>query len=307
MSKRKTTAEFIQEAKQIHGNKYDYSKVNYINGSSKICIICPTHGEFWQNARSHLKGHGCPKCNGGIKSTTEDFIKKAKKLYNNKYDYSKVKYINNYTKVCIICPEHGEFWTTPNTHLDNHACPKCSNLIKNHNKYSLEDFIDKANKIHNNRYSYKKVHYINNKTHVIITCPIHGDFKQRPDKHLIGQGCPKCNHSHGENEVERILISNNIKYECQHVIEIDKNINPSGKAYIDFYLPDYNIFIEYNGEQHYVNRKHFGGRIDFERQKDRDIFVRNYCKENNIRLLEIPYTENNIQECIINFINNLND
>ena len=304
MSKRKTTAEFIQEAKQIYGNKYDYSKVNYINGSSKICIVCPIHGEFQQNARSHLKGHGCPKCNGGIKSTTEDFIKKAKELYNNRYDYSKVKYINNYTKVCIICPEHGEFWTTPNIHLDNHACPKCSDLIKNHTKYSLEDFINKANKIHNNRYSYKKVHYINNKTHVIITCPIHGDFKQRPDKHLIGQGCPKCNHSHGENEVERILISNNIKYECQYIINIDKEINPSGKAYIDFYLPDYNLFIEYNGEQHYIAKEHFGGEIRLKIQQKRDTFVRNYCRENNIRLLEISYTEKNIKEIIDKYLIN---
>lgn len=306
--KKKTIAEFIQEAKQIHGDKYDYSKVTYINSYSKVCIICPIHGEFWQEANSHLMGHGCPKCNGGIKSCAEDFINKAAKLYDNKYDYSKVKYINNHTKVCIVCPEHGEFWTTPNIHLDNHACPKCSNLIRNHTKHSLKDFIEKANKIHNNRYSYDKVNYINNKTHVTITCPIHGDFQQRPDKHLIGQGCPKCKHSHGENEVERILLSNNIKYKCQHTIEIDKNINPSGKAYIDFYLPDYNLFIEYNGEQHYINRIHFGGKIqNFEKQQKRDEFVRLYCKNNNIRLLEIPYTEGNIQEYIINFINNLND
>ena len=103
--KKKTTAEFIQEAKQIHGDKYDYSKVTYINSCSKVYIICPIHGEFWQEANSHLMGHGCPKCNGEIKSCAEDFINKATKLYDNKYDYSKVKYINNnHTKVCIVCP-----------------------------------------------------------------------------------------------------------------------------------------------------------------------------------------------------------
>lgn len=247
-----------------------------------------------------------------LKDKTKEFIQKAREVHGNKYDYSKVNYINNKTKVCIICHEkdengieHGEFWQRPNDHISSKAgCPKC----RGSHLYTKEEFVNKANYIHNNKYDYSLVKYSGNKNHVTIICPIHGEFKQRPDKHLRGQGCPKCNHSHGENEVERILISNNIKYECQHVIEIDKSINSSGKAYIDFYLPDYNTFIEYNGEQHYINRIHFGGKIqNFEKQQKRDEFVRLYCKNNNIRLLEIPYTEDNIQEYIINFINNLND
>ena len=126
MSKKSTTGEFISKSKLIHGDKYDYSKVEYVNNHSKVCIICPEHGEFWQTPANHLKNRGCPICGGHQKSSTEEFIKKANKVHNNKYDYSKVEYKNIETKVCIICPEHGEFWQLAHSHLTNHGCPKCS-------------------------------------------------------------------------------------------------------------------------------------------------------------------------------------
>ena len=246
------------------------------------------------------------------KDKTKEFIQKAKKIHGNKYDYSKVNYINNKTKVCIICHEkdengieHGKFWQRPNDHISSKAgCPKC----RGSHLYTKEEFVNKANYIHNNKYDYSLVKYSGNKNHVTIICPIHGEFKQRPDKHLRGQGCPKCNKSHGETIVERYLLNNKFEYYSQFEIPIDTTINPTGKAYIDFYLPKYNLFIEYNGEQHYINRTHFGNTFnDFERQTKRDQFVRDYCKKENIRLLEIPYTEKSIEGCINNFINNIND
>ena len=100
---------FIEKAKKVHGDKYDYSKVNYIDSKTKICIICPEHGEFWQTPSSHLRKRGCPFCANNIKYTNEKFIEKASAIHHNRYDYSKTKYVNNKTKVCIICPEHGEF------------------------------------------------------------------------------------------------------------------------------------------------------------------------------------------------------
>ena len=117
----------INKAKKIHDNKYDYSKVHYINNKIKVCIICPKHGEFFQEPKAHLKGQGCPKCSGCAKLTMDDFIEKARKVHGDEYDYSKVKYINNHTKVCIICPEHGEFWQTPNSHLNGNGCYSCKN------------------------------------------------------------------------------------------------------------------------------------------------------------------------------------
>ena len=129
-TKKLTTKEFVEKAKQIHGDKYDYSKVDYISTETKVCIICPEHGEFWQTPHAHLNGHRCPNCFGNIKLTNEEFIKRSKEIHGDKYDYSKVDYISAETKVCIICPEHGEFWQTPHMHLSSQGCPNC-NTSKN--------------------------------------------------------------------------------------------------------------------------------------------------------------------------------
>lgn len=118
---------FVKKAKEVHGDKYDYSKINYVNKRTKVCIICPEHGEFWQNPSNHLNGNGCPVCKlEKSKLTTEKFIEKAKAIHGDKYDYSKVDYKNNTTKVCIICPVHGEFWQVASYHLCGSGCPSCS-------------------------------------------------------------------------------------------------------------------------------------------------------------------------------------
>ena len=206
--KKLTKEEFIEKAKCIHGDRYDYSKVDYINNRTKVCVICKKHGEFWQQANSHLRGEGCPICKGENISkkkslTKEEFIKKARKVHGNKYDYSKVEYKNSSSKVCIICPQHGEFWQTANTHLQGSGCPSCAfKLLSNvhtgknksggYPKLTKEEFIEKAKRIHGNKYDYSKVEYVNNKTKVCIICPIHGEFWQKPNAHLSGFGCYKC-------------------------------------------------------------------------------------------------------------------
>ena len=187
------TNDFITKAKEIHGDKYDYSKVEYINNNEKVCIICPEHGEFWQTPHNHLKGAGCAKCGGGVNLNTNDFIIKAKEIHGDKYDYPKVEYKNNHTKVCIICPEHGEFWQTPSNHLNGCGCPKCA-VLRTIKTLSLttEEFIKKAHEVHGDRYDYSKVEYVNYNTLIKIICPIHGEFWQTPSNHLKGQGCRKC-------------------------------------------------------------------------------------------------------------------
>lgn len=203
MANRLTTEKFIEKAKEIHGNKYDYSKVVYKNAHDKVCIICPEHGEFWIQPYSHLNGRGCKKCgnlNKGSnkKITQEEFIEKAKQIHGEKYDYSKVVYAGSKNKVCIICPEHGEFWQKPVYHTFNKCgCPKCglkSNADKNkQNRQSFEDFVKKAREIHGDKYNYTKSEYINRKTKVCIICPEHGEFWQTPNNHITQkQGCPKC-------------------------------------------------------------------------------------------------------------------
>ena len=194
-----TTEKIIEKFKSIHGDKYDYSKVDFVKTTTKVCIICPEHGEFWQEPHAHLKGQGCPKCGVDKRSkskttTNENFIKKAQKIHGDKYDYSKTNYINNKTKIVIICPIHGEIEITPNAHIsEKRGCPKCGNTLKGVNfKMGIERFIEKAQKIHGNSYSYEEVSYINNRTPVSIMCPTHGIFRQTPEVHLSGHGCPEC-------------------------------------------------------------------------------------------------------------------
>ena len=189
------TQEFIEKAKKIHNNKYDYSKVEYVNVKTKVCIICPEHGEFWQTPDSHINGKsGCPKCGGTERLTIENFAKKACEVHSNKYDYSKVEYVNNQTKVCIVCPEHGEFWQTPMKHLVGRGCPKCGKESRREKRRkSIEDFIKEANEIHRNKYDYSKVEYKSANEKVCIICPEHGEFWITPSKHITSKrGCPKC-------------------------------------------------------------------------------------------------------------------
>ena len=184
---------FIRESNEVHNYKYDYSKVEYVDNNTKVCIICPKHGEFWQAPYAHKRGNKCPECanmdRGKIRLTLEEFIEKAKKVHGDKYDYSKVNYVNAMTKVCIICPEHGEFWMKPVNHLyqQKQGCPKCSNRGLN-----TEEIVEKFHEVHGDKYDYSKVVY--NKMHdkVTIICPKHGEFLQTPSKHIRGQGCPQC-------------------------------------------------------------------------------------------------------------------
>ena len=169
------------------------------------------------------------------------------------------------------------------------GCPKCAGY-----QFTTKDFIEKANQVHNFKYDYSKVEYTNGEGFVNIICPIHGEFLQRASIHLHGHGCGKCAQccdsiSKGEATITAFLKKNNIKFTAQHVIECPINI--SGIAKIDFYLPDYNLFIEYNGKQHYEPIVYFGGEDRFKQQQQRDIYVRSYCNTHSIELLEISYQE----------------
>lgn len=132
---------------------------------------------------------GCPKCAGNIKHESNDFIKDAVKIHGKKYNYDNVIYTNKNTKIKIICPEHGEFEQTPSSHIYRKAgCPKCNGGVK----YSKDNFIEKANKIHANGYDYSKFDYVNSKIKSIIICSKHGEFFQSAECHIRGQGCPQC-------------------------------------------------------------------------------------------------------------------
>lgn len=309
------TKSFIEKASQIHNNYYDYSKVNYVNSKTKVIIICPIHGEFEQTPENHLRGHKCKKCTDQEKTInqcsktliqrTESFILKAKQIHEDKYDYSKVNYKNSCTKVCIICPEHGEFWQEPNNHLKGQGCTKCSRqkqLTSQQNSnlsYSTEEFIKRARKVHGDYYDYSLTKYTRSNNKVTIICPKHGKFEQVAKTHLEGSGCPKCKRSRGEELIEIYLNERNIAYINQYYVKLDDK-----SLKIDFYILKYNLFIEYNGMQHYTPIKYFGGDLTFQKQQERDQSLRDYCSQNNIHLLEISYKES-IEEVLNIYFNSL--
>jgi hypothetical protein len=411
-TKRKTTEEFISESIEIHSIKYDYSLVNYINNKTKIKIICPTHGGFEQSPQHHIKGSGCPVCSGNVMDT-KFFISDMKKKYKY-YNYSKSIYLNSSSKVIIECPIHGEFESIPgnrsgckkcNTanvrgdyidffikkcyrkfrkkynynnlknesgeillkctkhgefkidpilHLRGRHCVNCEQekkikklknrrkmffkkcKIKHDDKYEYNElsyknqnsiikiscpthgnftqkanshvmgngcikcsgnelkttdlFIKQSKELHNDYYDYSLVDYKGATIKVDIICPTHGKFSQTPSSHTNSlQGCPKCTASKGERIVRSYLDKNNILYTEQQKFEgcVYKN-----KLRFDFYISEKNICIEYDGVQHFQPIRKFGGKKTFELQKKKDNIKTNYCIDNNIGLIRIPYYSN---------------
>ncbi len=188
-----STAEWIIEAKKVHGDRYDYSKTVYVRSKDKVIITCKTHGDFEQTPSSHLAGRGCAKCGEesmAVKQSEESkdsFIEKARAVHGGRYDYLKTVYVRSRDKVIITCKEHGDFNQVANYHLQGDGCPKCRGL----NKTSKEWIIEAAD-IHGDCYDYSKVVYVRARDKVIIACKTHGCFEQSADNHLRGQGCPSC-------------------------------------------------------------------------------------------------------------------
>lgn len=355
------TFEFIKIANKVHGNKFDYSKVEYIGSHTKVCIICPEHGEFYQQPTNHLSGYGCKKCayeysHGKYRLTSlETFLSQAKEIHGDKYDYSKVQWKNTSTRITIICPIHGEFVQVPQNHVKlKCGCRKCGREIARSkvNKYNTEYFLKQARKVHANKYdysntqcfnatnkleihcpihgkfkqsavqhlkgrgcprchfdqmakdramgkelfinkakelfgdkyNYSKVEYVNGQKNVCLICPEHGEFEVTPNNHLSKKsGCPTCNESKLERELASILDEQNIVYERQ------KRFKWLGRQSLDFYLPQYNIAVECQGIQHFKPID-FGGKGEkyanqlFEKNKKRDDRKLKKCSAHNITM-----------------------
>lgn len=283
--------EFINVCNKVHDNKYSYDKSNIVSQRGFITIGCPIHGDFIQRAEDHISGHGCPKCARNVTSTKEEFIKNVRNIHGDKYDISKAEYKNDSDKFPVKCNVCGNTFMASVESLVRlkHGCPYCAHIKNSERKKgNTKDFISKARKVHGDYYDYSKVEYKDEKEKVIITCPIHGDFLQSPNNHLQGQGCPKCNFSKGEKLVSKFLDNEGISYVCQKTLPgcIYKRL-----LRFDFYLPEYNICIEYQGKQHYDSKSfNFRGEEPLELLK-RDEVKRQYCSSHNIPLIEIPYNE----------------
>ncbi|MGF1737801.1 hypothetical protein [Photobacterium satsumensis] len=185
---RKTKAMFVEESRAFHKGKYSYENFVYINAKTKGQVTCPVHGDFEQRPDAHLAGRGCPECSGKKKRTLKEFVAKAQDVHQNKYSYGKFIYRGSLEKGTIVCPVHGDFEQRPNSHLAGKGCPQCSRS----SPVTQEQFICRANSIHHNKYEYNDFVYTGALSKAVITCPLHGNFEQRPDTHLRGAGCPIC-------------------------------------------------------------------------------------------------------------------
>lgn len=279
----RTTEQFIEEAKKVWGDKYDYSLVEYVNSFVFVKIIYEGI-VFEQQPRSHLGGLVVE-----FRFNEEFFLKKAKELYGDRYDYSKMTYVDSLTPIIIIY-DGVEYIQKPLYHLRGQ--PENTFRLKTN-----EEYINEVNKVHDFKYGYSNCEYKKAKEKVIITCDKHGDFEQNALSHLQGAGCPNCKKSKGEMKIKNFLIENNIIYEPQKKFEECKNIL---LLPFDFYLPDYNVLIEYDGEQHFKPSEFFGGEEAYNKTVINDNIKNEYCKINNIDLIRIAYYEYNNIEKILN-------
>lgn len=199
MPKKLTTETFIERARMVHGDKYDYSKSVYQDKKCPLTIICSTHGEFRQSPHHHLwRKQGCPICAKIQRAksntkTVDNFLKIAHEVHGDEYDYSRIEYNGRRTPMAIVCKRHGVFYQTAQTHIKGSGCPKCA-IERNaeSQKIGLPEFVRRAKDIHGDRYDYSLVEYNTSKDLVAIKCPIHGVFKQVAMTHLCGHGCPAC-------------------------------------------------------------------------------------------------------------------
>jgi len=303
--------EFLkEELSLLHEYKYEYSNTLFNGMNYHFNVECNIHGEFRILPTNHLyrKG-GCPDCkliNFGARSSkintynNQVLISKFNEIHADFYDYSKVIHTHINDEVIIICKEHGEFKQIPRNHLQGKGCRECgrksaADKIRLTNKEIISIFRN----VHGNRYDYSEVVYVTNQDKVKIICKIHGPFWQTPNSHRQRKGCSNCSMSKGEALIASILDNGKINYLAEYPV-----LNPKTghNLRFDFYLPEKNIFIEFDGLQHFepVN---FGG-MSFEsslkvhtRLKARDKIKDKLAKEMDVKLLRIKYDQD-IQESL---------
>lgn len=275
---------YIEQSKIKHNNKYSYEKVIFLNKRDKVIITCHKHGDFEQSFSNHLNGQGCPKCKKNCKMTTDDFIERSKIIHKNKYTYDKTKYINIFEKVIITCPEHGDFIQKPNEHVCGYGCYRCAGFIR-----TTDDFIKKANIVHNNKYNYKKVVYESARKKITISCNDHGDFLQSPNDHLSGNGCQKCAKTGFSKSclewLENLSKKENIF--IQHAGNLgEKSVIFDGKTYkLDGFCKENNTVYEFHGDLWHGNPKIYNSndKNPFNKKTYGELYKKTIERENIIK------------------------
>jgi G:T-mismatch repair DNA endonuclease (very short patch repair protein) len=284
---RKTVPQLIEEFERVHQDKYDYSLVESVGTNEKVLIICKEagHGQFYQAASKHLAGQGCPVCryvksSAHLRDTTETVIAKFKEVHGDTYSYYKVDYKTSAEKVEIVCPIHGNFWQTPNKHMEGCGCQICGNDSGASKQVkTCQQAVDDFSKVHGDTYDYSETSYSSAMDKVKVICRIHGAFWQAATKHLAGQGCPICANKESKAEKE---IADFLEQTGTKVIRRDRELIKPKE--LDIVLPELNLAIEYNGLIWHSERfKADARRHMVDKQKA--------CAEKGIRLLHINSNE----------------
>ena len=310
MPARLTQESVLKKIKEVHGDNYDLSKVVYVNRRTKITVGCRNHEPiyYWKTRAEQLfRGQGCFICGkkkaGLVRRTVfNDFIAEAKKnhidKYWKRYTVDKSTYKHTGEKITVYCSEHNISWEiVANAFKSGQGCRVCSfEKTASARRMPLDEIIKRAKKLHGNKYEYSKAVQPDNQTEeIIVTCPKHGEFESIVGNHInpdIRSGCPVCNSSRGEKKLSIYFESKGIKYETQKTFE---GLKSEGKLKCDFYLPDYNVVIEYNGRQHYEPVRAFGGINEFKKTINRDKIKEKYCNDNGIRYEVIKYDEDYLE------------
>lgn len=285
-----TTEQWIEKVKKKHNKDYDYSKVDYKGSKTEVTIVCKVqgHGDFSVIPSQHMSnGSGCPKCaNKGLSNKVR--IQKLIDVHGDKYDFSESIYTKSNENIEFVCKEHGKISMLYSSILQGQGCYKCRGF-----GFTNEERVQHAIDIHGDKYDYSKYEYINATTKTIVICKkqSHGEFEVTPNDHVNNNtGCPKCGgRSKGEETISKVLDEYNIKYKVQY--RFDNCIGNSGvtgkyskKLPFDFYLPEFNCCIEYDGRQHYVP---VYGEEQLKIQQSIDNIKNEYCKKNKISLIRI--------------------
>lgn len=302
-----TQEDFIIKAIEKHGSKYDYSLVEYVKSNIKVRIKCnKCGGVFEQTPAMHLSGNGCSICNPPHKRLThEKFVERLSKTHPNLEVLS--EYNGKDRKITVRCKIHDHTYeTTPHRLVQGMNCKYCYNDRRGDSlRNNIDELIEKLNTIHLNKYQFPNIYneYRNNKSNITVICPIHGVFISTANKMLKGCGCPYCDESHNERFINNLLTETKIGFERE------KKFGWLGLKSLDFYLPEYNIGIEVQGEFHFKSITIKGKVVDYRKQLRRDEKKKKLCNEHGVKLIYIIpsklmkklhvsdiYNENNIIE-----------
>ena len=296
LAARKTTEQFIKEARGVHGNLYDYSKVEYKNAHTKVTIGCGVHGDFRQPPSDHLKGHGCNYC--GYTTAADKCamshaeFKAAVAKVNPLLDLSEAVYKNNHTAVKVTCPVHGVYYPKPCVLLRGSGCPACGREKASSSlSIKLEEFIGRATVKHSGKYDYSLIKNFSRKGKVDIVCPVHSVFSQLPSVHLNGSGCPKCSREDSANKrrgTERPIhkVDDILESFIQRATEIHGGLYSYDKATLRTVADKVVITCPTHGDFSQAAYKHLSGQgcFDCGRYKKICIFTPSQIKDNKEKL-----------------------